>query len=79
MNISDIERTLQGVRYNSDLQIGVRERLRVLGSEHAHFEKLRPPKRAQYGELVLIVVLVLQSEVRCYILRYVINSVLRAF
>ena len=48
----------------SDLQIGVRGRLRVkvLSSEHAHFVK--PKARAQYGKLVLVVVLVLQSEGR---------------
>ena len=54
---------------NGDLQIGVRGRLwvRVLSSEHAHFEKFSPTKpkaRAQYGKLVLVVVLVLQSEGR---------------
>ena len=53
----------------SDLQIGVRGRLRVrvLSSEHAHFEKFSPAKpkaRAQYGKRVLVVVLVLQSEGR---------------
>ena len=59
-------------RVSSDLQIGIRGRLRVpvLRSEHSHFENVRPalsrkPKvRAQYGKLVLLVVLVFQSEDR---------------
>ena len=56
-------------RFISDLQIEVRGRLRVrvLSSEHAHFENFRPSKptskaRDQYRKLVLVVVLVLQSE-----------------
>ena len=53
----------------SDIQIGVRGRLRVLvlSSEHANFEIFHPPNptaRAQYGKHVLLVVLVLQSEGR---------------
>ena len=54
---------------NSDLQIGVRGRLRVRGliSEHFALRKFSPSKpkaRAQYEKLVLVVVLVLQSECR---------------
>ena len=47
-----------------DLQIRVRGRLRVqvLSSEHAHFENFRPPNLKRV--LVLVVVLVLQSEAR---------------
>ena len=56
-------------RFISNLQIGVRGRLRVrvLSSEHAHFENFRPSKpnaRDQYRKLVLVVALVRQSEGR---------------
>jgi len=47
---------------NRDLQVAVRGRLqvRVFRTEHAYFEYFHPPN--QHGKLVLVVVLVLQSE-----------------